>query len=120
MAAIIFANNAESVRKAGANASAVSILDTYTDAWGHQAESFVNAATRFNWSDKYGALNEDVKFLLEDAATDLVAIRIIAYDMSGYSTRNEAESMISVLRDSALRSISVLREIKSQTFVIGA
>ncbi len=38
--------------------------------------------------------------------------------MSGFSTRIEAEDMINVLRDRALHNISILRDKKTQAFVI--
>ena len=40
--------------------------------------------------------------------------------MEGWATRGEAESMITVLRDIGLRDIAFLRDIKKQTFAIGA
>jgi len=85
-----------------------------------QAESTVNVITRNNYSDTYAALNSDVQLIFNGIVTDLAAIDCIAYDMSGYTTRTEAEDMINVRRDSALRGLSLLRDKKQQDFIDGA
>jgi len=85
-----------------------------------QAESFVNASTRFNWNDVYTTLDNDVKFILEDACSSEGAIKVILFDMSGYDSLSEAETMINVLRDNVNRSIKLLEDIKNRDFVTGA
>jgi hypothetical protein len=116
----IFATTAEVQRKAGANASATSKAEAYTNDFMTQAESVINATCRYNFSDNYAALNADVKGILKDVASSLAAIYVISYDMSGFSTRTEAENMINILRDSALRGLSILRDKKTQDFINGA
>lgn len=111
---------AEVERKAGANCSAVSKAEAYVDDYTTQAESEINVATRYNWSDKYGTLDVDVKGILKEAASNLAAIYVIQYDLSGYTSRIEAEDMINILRDGYLRCIQLLRDIKNQTFVLNA
>lgn len=116
----IFATTAEVERKAGAGASATSKAEAYVNDYMTQVESLINAMTRYNWSDAYAGLNADVKGLLKEVASDLAAIYVIQYDMSGYTSRIEAEDMINVLRDAALRGISILRDKKTQTFILEA
>ena len=41
----------------------------------------------------------------------------IMYDMSGFTSRTEAEDMINVLRDTYLASLSLLRDKKTQKFL---
>ena len=113
----IFATTAEVIRKAGANASTVSITEIFVNDYISQAESEINGATRYNWSDKYSTLNDDVKGILKEAASNLAAIYIICYDMSGYMSLSEAESMITILRDGYTRCLQFLRDIKTQTFM---
>ena len=115
-----FATTAEIQYKAGANASAVSKAEGYTNVFIKQAESFINVFTRYNWLDAYAGLNEDVKHLLKEIASNLAAIYVIQYDMAGFTTRIEAEDMINILRDAALRGLSVLRDKKNQQFMIEA
>jgi beta-galactosidase/beta-glucuronidase len=116
----IFATTAEVNYKSGANASATSKAEAYTNSYMTQAESFINVATRFNWSDVYTTLDVDVKGILKEAASNLAAIYVIQYDMSGFTSRGEAESMINVLRDGFLRCVSILRDLKNQDFTNGA
>jgi len=116
----IFATTAEVQRKAGSGASATSKAEAYTNDFMTQVESFINAATRYNWSDAYSGLNVDVKGILKEIASNLAAIYVIQYDMSGYSTRVEAEDLINILRDAALRGLSVLRDKKTEEFLLGA
>lgn len=116
----IFCTTAEVERKAGANASATSKAEAYTNDYVTQAESVINSVCRYNYSDNYAALDADVKGILKDTASNLAAIYVIQYDMSGFTTIGEAEDMINVLRDAALRNMSLLRDMKVQTFMNGA
>lgn len=113
----IFATTAEVQRKAGANASATSKAEAYVNDYMTQVESEINVMTRYNWSDAYSGLDADVKGLLKQIASNLAAIYVIQYDMSGFTSRVEAEDMINVLRDAALRGMSILRDKKQQTFM---
>ena len=117
MATGIFCSVAEVQRKAGANASATSNVETYIDDFTAQAESFINVATRKNWSDDYAALNDDVKSILKEAASNLAAMYVIQFDMSGFTSRTEAETMLDVLRDGAERCIGLLIDKKQETFM---
>ena len=116
----IFCTTAEVERKAGANCSAVSKAVDYTNDYVTQAESLINVMTRYNWSDAYAALDVDVKGILKEAASDLAAIYVIQYDMSGFSSIVEAEDMVNILRDAALRAISILKDKKQEDFMINA
>ena len=91
--------------------------DFVVDTWIVQAESTINAVTRYNWTDAYGSLNNDGKKILESTAAELAAIKCITYDMSGYTSRVEAEDMINVYRDSAIRTMSLLKDKKKEDFI---
>ena len=120
MATGIFCTIAEVERKAGANCSAVSKAEAYVDDYTTQAESLINVLCRFNFSDAYAGLDADVRGILKEVASNLAAIYVISYDMSGFTTRTEAEDMINILRDGALRGLSILRDKKAQDFINGA
>ena len=98
----------------GANA------ETYLDPLINQAEGVVCGTCRYNFIDNYATLNTDVKHILEEVTSNLAAIYAIQYDFSGYTSRIEAEDMINILRDAALRGLSILRDKKVQDFIIGA
>ena len=115
----IFATSDEILTKAGENYD-TSVTEARINALCLQVESEINGATRYNWSDAYAGLNADVKGILSEAESNQVAIYIISFNMAGYTSRTEAEDMINILRDGYLRCISILRDIKVQTFMQGA
>lgn len=116
----IFCTTAEVQRKAGSGASSIANTETYINDFVSQAESYINAVCRYNFSDNYAALNVDVKGILKLAASNIAAIYVISYDMSGYSSRIEAEDLINILRDGAMQALSILRDKKVETFINGA
>ena len=116
----IFATTAEVERKTGANVSATSKAEAYVNDYMTQVESHINDAARFNFSDAFSGLNADTKGLLKEISSNLAAIYAISYDMSGFTSRVEAEDMINILRDAALRGLSILRDKKVQDFINGA
>lgn len=82
----------------------------------NQAESFINVATRINYTDTYSTLNDDTKKLLEMTASDLAAIYIISYDLFSYDIA-EATTMQNVLHDRAKEAIKLLEDKKATTFI---
>ena len=115
----IFATTAEVSRKAGANASATSNVEAYINDFITQAESEINVATGFNWSDAYAGLNVDVKGILKRAASCLAATDVINFDPDAIG-RSTAEFMVDKLRDDYLRSLSILRQVLKRDFVNAA
>lgn len=113
----IFATTAEVQRKTGSGASATSNTEAYINDFISQAESEINLTCRFNFSDNYASLNVDTKAVLKQIASDLAAISVISYDMSGYASRIDAEDLINVLRDRALRGLTLLKDKKSVDFI---
>lgn len=119
--ATTFCISGATLMKAGINRyTGSAVFDAEIDNWINDAESFINVATRRNWIDIYGTLNTDVKLILHETASCLAGIYCIIYDMGGYTSRTEAEDIINVLRDTGLRNISILRDLKQQDFMIGA
>ena len=112
--------------KAGANVSGI-----FTDATGafglsshllweeliHQAESFLNTQTRINYTDTYAALSDDVKKILEDAASAHAAMAAINYDMSGYTSRTEAQTMLNLNYTRLMDAIKLLKEKQFTDFI---
>lgn len=102
--------------KAG-NAVSSDLTNSDYDTLISQAESFINVATRTNWTDSYSSLNEDVKKALEDAASSHAAVVAINYDMSGYTSRAEAQTMLNVNWARLQELISYLEDTKYITFL---
>ena len=123
MVTTTFCLSGAALLKAGANVAdpmPSTGTDFGVDIWITEAESLINTICRYNFTDDYSGLNDDVKKILHGIASDLAAINAITYDRSGYTSRVEAEDMINVLRDSALRGLAILRDKKAQDFINGA
>ena len=115
----IYTTSGAVVLKAGANVS-TALTDTNYEIFIRQGEGVINTSGRQDFSGAYATLNNSVKYLLEDINSSLAAIYAVQYDMSGYDSRAEAEDIINVQRDSALRNIGILRDKKTQDFINGA
>ncbi len=116
----VWTKNVDIQAKAGTNANTTAKATAATDVYVLEVESMVNVLTRFNWSDKFSSLNVDVKDILKEITSNLCAIYVIQWDMSGFTSRIEAEDMINILRDAALRDLSIIRDKKNQDFMTGA
>jgi hypothetical protein len=84
----------------------------------NQAEGFICSATRYNWVDAYSGINVDVKQILEDGTSSWAALNAITYDMSGYSSREEAQTLLDVNWSKIVEVINLLRDEKFKTFVV--
>lgn len=83
------------------------------------AECYINAKARYNFSDTFSSLNDDVKHLISEAAACMAAADLIAYDLSGAS-RYEAEDKINYLLFRANQQIKLLTDQKVVDFINGA
>ena len=115
-----FAQDADILLRVGTNASATVKAPGWFDSIIIDVEGFINTFCRFDFStaDAATTITSTVRGLLIDTGAALAAIQGITWDMSGYTSRIEAEDMINVLRDTALRNLSVLRDKKTQAFII--
>lgn len=84
-----------------------------------QAESFLNAVTRLNLSTSYAGMTTLLKKIIEDAASSHAACSIIGYDMSGYTSRQEALQMLNLNWAKLMECVALLKE-KSTTDFMGA
>ena len=105
--------------RTGLNVSAGVTADMKT-RWTLEAENAANAIAGFNFSDAFGTLNVDKKYVLTGFVVAVVAIKAITYDMSGYTNRTEAEDMINVLRDEKLFYAGIIREQSKEDFINAA
>ncbi len=116
--AFILCSSGAIVVKAGANASSYAITSgAILTQFSNEAEGLINSMSRYDYTTNYGSLTANAKTLLGEIASNLAAIYVIQYDMSGFTTRIEAEDMINVLRDGALRGLSLIRDEKTKTFI---
>ncbi len=107
----------EAIAKAGAEASSIATNPLLVSQYVQQSEGYVNSETEFNWIDEYSNLNTDVKFLLNRVCSADAAIKIITYDISNYSSRVLAETMINVYREEVFFGLQTLRDDAKQKFM---
>lgn len=116
----IFCSGAHVLRKAGAYVSVSGASQSYYNDFISQAESFINVATHYNWSDNYSGANVDVKGILTEAASNLAAIYVIQENLNGFPSRIMAEDKINVLYRRFKDCIAVLEVQGNQTYMQGA
>ena len=102
------------VTKAGAGVSSTaSTSGAILEQYSNEAEAFCNALSRYDWVTNYSTLTDaNTKVLLGEACSNIGGIYLISYDMSGYTTRFEAEDMINILWARTDRIINLLRDQK--------
>jgi len=115
----IFATSDEIIVKAGKNYD-VLITEARINQLCLEVESRINCLTRYNWSDKYASLNVDVKYILSELESNLVAMYIIAFNPSVYTSLAEAQTMLDMLRDGSDKCMNELQDIKGQDFINNA
>ena len=106
--------------KCGLGVSTIASTELYANSFIEQAESLINMICRKVFAvstAEFTALPVTTKHMLTEVASNLAAIYAIQYDMSGFSSRIEAEDMINILRDAALRGLSLLRDQKQKEFL---
>ena len=111
-----FCINGDVVKKAGANASATSIAEAFTNNYILQAEGRIMDAARSDLKSDYGTLNAETKELLREATSNLAAIYAIQFDMSGFTSRIEAEDMINILTFNFREAMKILADQKTITY----
>ena len=116
----VFTKNADIQARAGVFANATSKLTAATDVYVLNVEATINSLTRYNWSDAFAGLNADVASILTEVGASMCAMIVIQSDMSGFTSRQEAETMLDVLNNNINRGMSVLKGMKNQTFILGA
>lgn len=82
-----------------------------------QAESRIILETRYDFVENYDKLKDNTKGILSEAASNLIAIYIIANDIDHYSTRTTAETILQVLRTNYQDCIEILRDQKTTTYI---
>ena len=102
------------IRKAGSNVNTtIAASGAAISNWCDQAEGYIINATRRDWVDQIASVDSDIVKALNDCCSSLAAMKLIEYDMSGYFSRLEAQTMLDVLRDNATQIIKDLQDFKS-------
>ena len=107
------------ILKAGLNANSTIIASGASLAkWSDEAEAVLCTHTRYDLINNYSNINTNFKPIFDDAASDIIAMRIINYDMSGYTSRTEAQTMLDVIRDNLLRNLELIKDDKNKEKIL--
>jgi hypothetical protein len=100
---------------AGVNSNAAA-SDAIVSKFCDLAEGQFCLLTRTNWTDATvsAAIIAGFRDSISDAVSDLAAMKLIAYDTSGYTTSFEAQYMGDLLRDNMLRIVQTLENDKGR------
>jgi len=108
------------ILKAGKNVSSDFTGTSADTKWTqliNEAECYINVVTKINYIDNYSSLNADKKLLLQNVCSDICAMYAIQYDMSGYTSRFEAQTMLDVLRDRINEDLKLLWRAQNTDFL---
>lgn len=101
------------IAKAGYGAnSTVTASSVVLAKWSDEVEGQICTLTRKDWITSYSSVGTNFRGGLSDAASDGIAMKIIGYDMKGYSSKIEAQTMLDILRDNFMRIVDALKDDK--------
>lgn len=114
-----FAKDVDILLRVGTNASSTVRTAGWFDEIILDVEAKINCLCTFNWSatDAAATITATLRPILIETGACLAAIQGISWDMSGFTSRGEAEDMISVLRDIAITNLSILKNKNVQDFI---
>ena len=117
----IYTKNADIQARAGVSANATSKATTATDVYVLNIEAMINVRTRKNWSAAFtSGLDASVAGSLTHVGACWCAMIVISSDMSGYTSRSEAQTMLDFLNNEVNKGLSFLKEKEAETFILGA
>ena len=103
------------VNKAGTHAnSTICASGTALAKWSDDAEGYVESQTRRTWVANYTGLSTGIKGVLSDIVSSKVAMNIVAFDTTGYLTR-EADTLLNYNDDIVTKGLGVLKDFDSNT-----
>lgn len=105
---------------AGENVDTTGWTTANQEAWELQAISFLCNLTRYNIADNYSSLNADVKNMVDEYIARYCAVCGIAYNMAGFTSRQEAENMINIHLFRMEKLEELFADQKTITWIKGA
>jgi len=113
-----FTTSGATIYKAGVNAAASITGHWQIDNWIDDVEHYICLLCRTDFISAWGTMDANKKYVLREAVENLAAIYCIQYDMSGYTSRVEAEDMINILWARFQDCVMLLKDQKSVTDVL--
>lgn len=106
-----FCTSGAATAKAGASVSTeIKADETALNIYCDQAEGMIEIETKTSFVNNYSSLTSGAKYVLSDVCSSEVAKRMIGYDMSGYTSRQEAGLMIDLNDDIVNKGLARLKQ----------
>lgn len=104
---------------AGTNCNATAIgSETIVAQFYNEAEAEVCVAGRYDFADNSSTLQIRGYNLISECISSIGARKIIAYDLSNFPSRSEAEDRMNVLNFESEKALKLITEDKSRKFII--
>lgn len=108
--------SAEMVFMAGENVDATGSVEANWNYLAFYAEAYLSNLVKYDIVTNWGTLTANYKYLFTEWAARFAATQLIAYNMSGYTSRVEAEDMINVHFARMEKIESILNDSSIQDF----
>jgi len=106
-----FCTSAAAVAKAGANVSSVSSTAVTMADWCIEAQGTIEVQTGKSYIDNWSSLPAGTSSALADVCSSMVAMKLIAYDTTGYLSR-EADTLMNMNNDIIVKGMKDLEDFK--------
>lgn len=113
-----FCTSAHAKTKAGANANTTLTNDnTKLSAFSDEVEDILCNIARVDLITNYGSLTTNGKKVLQSVSSAMIAKRIINYDMMGYTSLAEAQTMLDILDNEEKIGIDQIKDDKVRAYL---
>jgi len=85
------------------------------EQYANEAQAYVNARTKVDWVTDLASVGTEFSGAVSDVVSSKAAISMIAYDMSGYTSRSESRLMLNINHDIVTKGIAFLKEADHKT-----
>jgi len=104
--------------KAGANCNTTAISEVVTNITILMAQGTICANAKYDYVTNYASVSAIGKEFLRDVCSSLAAVYAISWDMSGFTSRTEAQTMLDVNWTIVREGLTLLRDDKYHAFVL--
>ena len=106
------------ITKAGVNVnSTIKASGAALLGWSDEAEAEACTTARSDVVTNYATLTAEGKKILQEFTSSLIAQKMIGYDMSGYTSRYEGETILDILENNIDKKEKQLKDDKNKTYL---
>jgi hypothetical protein len=114
-----FCTSGAAVAKAGNNVSTtIKASGAWLADWSDQVEGSINAESKYDYLTNFATMNANYKQALAEAASSMIGNKLIMWDMSGFTSRFEATTMLDINHDMLTRNLKFLKTRTTQEEIV--